>query len=66
MGFEHYAPARAFDMFPPRLWTPFSKPSAAAPYSYWYRPGSKSSTALPILFIHGIGVSPISSPSVPI
>ncbi|KAL1731218.1 hypothetical protein EV714DRAFT_283532 [Schizophyllum commune] len=56
MGFEHYAPARAFDMFPPRLWTPFSKPSAAAPYSYWYRPGSKSSTALPILFIHGIGI----------
>ncbi|KAL1743415.1 hypothetical protein HDZ31DRAFT_83410 [Schizophyllum fasciatum] len=56
MGFEHYAPARAFDMFPPRLWTPFSHPSAAAPYSYWYRPGSKSSSALPILFIHGIGI----------
>ncbi|TRM61261.1 hypothetical protein BD626DRAFT_538215 [Schizophyllum amplum] len=55
-GFKHYAPSRASILFPPRLWTPFSRPSAAAPYSYWYRKGAQSSTTLPILFVHGIGI----------
>lgn len=55
-GFQHYAPRKIFAAFPPRPITAFSRKSPVKELSYWYRP-HKSTTKLPIVFIHGIGVS---------
>ncbi|KAF8065392.1 hypothetical protein FPV67DRAFT_1502693 [Lyophyllum atratum] len=60
LGFKHYSStSRWFQTFPPRpLLSLFSKHSDLTPdilLPYWYRP-HKSSTKLPILFLHGIGI----------
>lgn len=55
-GYEHYTSKRLFLSFPPRLQTVFGKHrSPSKHFSYWYRPHT-STDALPILFIHGIGI----------
>lgn len=54
-GFKHYATPKWFQAFPPRPLTIFSQQSAHPDLSYWYRP-HRSTTKLPILFLHGIGV----------
>jgi len=55
MGFKHYTTPKWFRVFPPRPLTFLSRPSADPYLPYWYRP-HRSTTKLPILFIHGIGV----------
>lgn len=55
-GFKHYDTPRWFKTFPPRPQTLLSRTSADPNISYWYRP-HRSTTKLPIVFIHGIGVS---------
>lgn len=54
-GFTHYTTPRWFRCFPPRPYTILSKQSADPDLSYWYRP-HRSTTKLPILYLHGIGV----------
>lgn len=55
-GFQHYAPRKLLAAFPPRPLTIFTRTSPTQDFSYWYRP-HRSTTKLPIIFIHGIGVS---------
>jgi pimeloyl-ACP methyl ester carboxylesterase len=59
-GFHHHTPSCWFRSFPPRPLTVFSKPSADQRLSYWYRP-HRSSSELPVLFLHGIGVRRVLS-----
>jgi pimeloyl-ACP methyl ester carboxylesterase len=54
-GFRHHDPTPWFSAFPPRPLTALSHPSSALHLPYWYRP-HRSSTKLPILFIHGLGI----------
>jgi len=57
-GFTHHNTRKWFHAFPPRpLLALFSRPSSdtVTNIPYWYRP-HRSSTKLPILFIHGIGI----------
>ena len=57
-GFTHYNTPKWFHAFPPRpLLALFSHVSRDTETNipYWYRP-HRSSTKLPILFIHGIGI----------
>jgi pimeloyl-ACP methyl ester carboxylesterase len=57
-GFTHYNTPKWFHAFPPRpLLALFSHTSRDTETNipYWYRP-HRSSTKLPILFIHGIGI----------
>ncbi|KAH8995412.1 hypothetical protein EDB92DRAFT_1934048 [Lactarius akahatsu] len=57
-GFTHYNTRKWFHSFPPRpLLALFSRPSTDTVTNllYWYRP-HRSSTKLPILFIHGVGI----------
>ncbi|KZP07992.1 hypothetical protein FIBSPDRAFT_922742 [Athelia psychrophila] len=54
-GFTHYATPKWFTAFPFRPLTVFSKRSAHSELSYAYRP-HRSSTKLPIVFLHGIGI----------
>jgi pimeloyl-ACP methyl ester carboxylesterase len=57
-GFAHHNTRKWFHAFPPRPYLAlFSRPSSdtVTNIPYWYRP-HRSSTKLPILFIHGIGI----------
>ena len=57
-GFTHHNTRKWFHAFPPRpLLALFSRRSSdtVTNIPYWYRP-HRSSTKLPILFIHGIGI----------
>jgi hypothetical protein len=54
-GFIHYTTPGWFRCFPPRPLAILSKQSADPDLSYWYRP-HRSTTKLPILYLHGIGV----------
>ncbi|KAH9019785.1 hypothetical protein EDB84DRAFT_1670685 [Lactarius hengduanensis] len=57
-GFTHHNTRKWFHSFPPRpLLALFSRPSTDTVTNllYWYRP-HRSSTKLPILFIHGVGI----------
>ena len=57
-GFAHHNTRKWFHVFPPRPFLAlFSRPSSdtVTNIPYWYRP-HRSSTKLPILFIHGIGI----------
>jgi pimeloyl-ACP methyl ester carboxylesterase len=57
-GFAHHNTRKWFHAFPPRPYLAlFSRPSTdkVTNIPYWYRP-HRSSTKLPILFIHGIGI----------
>ena len=55
-GFTHYSTSPAFDIFPPRPLSIFSRSSSSSKLPYWYRP-HRSKTKNPIVFLHGIGVS---------
>ncbi|KAF2433035.1 alpha beta hydrolase fold family [Tothia fuscella] len=58
IGLRHYRVAwsQFWKCFPFRFWTLFSKAQSPAEHvSYWHRPHT-STTRLPILFIHGIGI----------
>ncbi|KAI0063410.1 hypothetical protein BV25DRAFT_1990788 [Artomyces pyxidatus] len=56
LGFRHYNTQKWFHLFPPRpLHALFSNTSPDPDIPYWYRP-HRSTTKLPILFIHGIGI----------
>lgn len=56
-GFKHYATSAGFDMFPPRPLSVLSEHPSSSGLSYWYRP-HRSKAKKPIVFLHGIGVSP--------
>ena len=58
LNFKHYSTGGIFYTFPPRPFTMFSS-SSPVPLPYWYRP-HRSTTKSPVLFLHGIGVPPIS------
>ncbi|KIM88219.1 hypothetical protein PILCRDRAFT_814122 [Piloderma croceum F 1598] len=59
-GFKHYTIPKWFHSFPPRPHTILSEKSADPDLSYWYRP-HRSTTKLPVVFLHGIGVLPFFS-----
>jgi hypothetical protein len=55
-GFHHYDDGNCLVSFPMRPCCVISRRSPIVKLPYWYRP-HRSSTKLPVLFIHGIGVS---------
>jgi hypothetical protein len=55
-GFHHYDDGDCVASFPMRPCCIISRRSPVVKLPYWYRP-HQSSTKLPVLFIHGIGVS---------
>jgi len=55
LGFRHYNPPSWFPSFPPRPFTWLSKRSASPKLPYWWRPHN-SSTKLPLVILHGIGI----------
>lgn len=55
LGFQHHDSTPWFNVFPPRPLTIFSRPSPVPHLPHWYRP-HRSSSKLPILFIHGLGI----------
>lgn len=60
LGFKHYSPQEAqwHRTFPPRpiLYLLSRRAPEGVAFPYWHRP-HKSSTKLPLVFMHGIGVS---------
>lgn len=54
-GFYHYDDGDCVASFPMRPCCVISRRSSVAKLPYWYRP-HRSSTKLPVLFIHGIGI----------
>jgi hypothetical protein len=57
-GFRHIVPQNALGIFPPRPVNVLSRKKPLHPQlSYWFRP-HRSATKHPVVFLHGIGVSP--------
>ncbi|TFK96830.1 hypothetical protein BDV98DRAFT_597219 [Pterulicium gracile] len=54
-GFRPHNTMGWFSAFPPRPLTFFGRPTPVQDASYWYKPHT-STTKLPIVFIHGIGI----------
>ncbi|OJA13591.1 hypothetical protein AZE42_02725 [Rhizopogon vesiculosus] len=54
-GFHHYDDGNLMASFPMRPSYVISRRSPVAKLPYWYRP-HRSSTKLPVLFLHGIGI----------
>lgn len=63
LGFRHYNSGTWMTCFPPRTFTMFSNKAPRRDLVYWLRP-HRSTTKDPILFLHGIGVSTLSSSTI--
>ncbi|KAI0015422.1 hypothetical protein F4780DRAFT_86144 [Xylariomycetidae sp. FL0641] len=58
-GFAYHAPPRksALECFPPRVQGLVARKRSVAPQmGYWYRPHTAGGQALPVVFLHGIGI----------